>query len=61
MTGDRAARALLDVVRITRTAPGMATVTTWRGSYTVDARDGACTCKDFAYNLDGGTIKRTDP
>jgi hypothetical protein len=46
----RAERACTDVVAVEDLAPGMARVTTIGGSYTVDARDGGCLCKDKEYN-----------
>lgn len=53
MTDDRAIRAVEDVVAVERMAPGMVRVVTWSDEYTVDARDGGCTCPDQEYNLQG--------
>ena len=47
---DRAYRALTDVIDVESVAPGMMRVTSWGGSYVVDARDGGCRCPDKEYN-----------
>ena len=47
---DRAYRALTDVVDVESVAPGMMRVTSWGGSYVVDARDGGCRCPDKEYH-----------
>jgi len=52
---DRAVRALTEYMTVLETAPDVYGVTTQSGSeYTVDARDGRCTCPDAQYNLDDG-------
>ena len=50
MSEKRVIRALLDVVAVDEIAPGMHRVTSWGGSYVVDARDGGCECPDMTHN-----------
>lgn len=53
---EREARALTECMTVRRLAPGIYEVTTQSGSaYTVDDRDGACTCGDAHYR--GETCK----
>lgn len=49
MTDDRAIAALEDVVAVEHTAPGMVEVVTVSDAYTVDVREGRCTCPDHQY------------
>lgn len=39
-----------DVIAVEDIAPGMKRVTSFGGSYVVDARDGGCLCADKEYN-----------
>jgi len=50
---DRACAALVDVVAVEHTAPGMVRVVTVSDAYTVDARHEVCECPDYEYHLDG--------